>query len=238
MQEKQRIAKIIARSGICSRREAERLIEARKVKLNGQTIDTPAITVSEKDLIEVNGQKLQKPEQTKLWLFNKPKGCITSRKDPEGRKTVFYHLPKNLPYLIAIGRLDYNTEGLLMFTNDGEFARKIELPSTGWERTYKVRAYGNIAQHKLDLLTIGLVIDGIRYAPAKLNVESSKGDNHWIVMSIKEGKNREIKKMLSFCGLNVNRLIRTSYGPFALNDLRTAQIIEINSNELKNKLTQ
>lgn len=222
--EPQRIAKIIARSGVCSRREAEKLIDLGKVKLNGKLIDTPAIKVTEADIIEVNGKVISDKEPTKLWLFNKPKGCITSRKDPEGRQTVFDFLSDKLPYLIAIGRLDYNTEGLLMFTNDGEFARKIELPATGWERVYKVRAYGRIIKSKLDILTKGARIDGIKYAPAKIEVERTKGDNHWLIMSITEGRNREIKNMLSFCGLEVNRLIRISYGDYKLDDLKSGEI--------------
>lgn len=223
----QRIAKVIARSGVCSRREAEKLIELGKVKLNGKVLDTPAIKVTEKDIIEVNGNKIKPQEPTKLWLFNKPKGCITSRKDPEGRKTVFDFLSEELPYLIAIGRLDYNTEGLLMFTNDGDFAREIELPSTGWKRVYKVRAYGKINKNKLDILTKGAKIDGVKYAPAVVDIDRSKSDNHWLIMTITEGKNREIKNMLSFCGLEVNRLIRISYGDYKLEDLKSGEIKQV-----------
>ena len=227
MSDSNRIAKIIARSGLCSRREAEKIILEGRVKVDGKTIDKPSINVTDNNIILVDGKPLAKAEEEKLWIFHKPKGCITSTKDPQGRKTVFDLLPSNMPRVITIGRLDFNTEGLLLLTNSGELARHIELPSTGWVRTYKVRAFGKIDNKKLEEIQKGIDIEGVKYAPAKIEFESSKNNNHWLTMSITEGKNREVRKLLEYTGLTVNRLIRTSYGTFKLEKLPVGKTIQV-----------
>ncbi|PIR39138.1 MAG: pseudouridine synthase [Alphaproteobacteria bacterium CG11_big_fil_rev_8_21_14_0_20_39_49] len=227
MQDSNRIAKVIARSGLCSRRDAEKWILAGRVKIDGKVIDKPSINVTDKNTILIDDKPLPKIEEEKLWIFHKPKGCITSTDDPQGRQTVFDLLPEDMPRVITIGRLDYNTEGLLLLTNSGELARHIELPSTGWVRTYRVRAYGNLNKNKLEDIKNGVVIDKIKYAPAKINVERSNNKNHWITISITEGKNREVRKLLEYTGLSVNRLIRTSYGIFELGKLPVGKTIQI-----------
>lgn len=227
MQESNRIAKVIARSGLCSRRDAEKWILEGRVKIDGKIIDKPSINVTDKNIILVDNKPLPNIEEEKLWIFHKPKGCITSTKDPQGRQTVFDLLPKDMPRVVTIGRLDYNTEGLLLLTNSGELARHIELPSTGWIRTYKVRAFGNINNKKLEEIEKGVEIEGIKYAPAKIKFESSKNMNHWLLISITEGKNREVRKLLEYSGLTVNRLIRTSYGIFELGKLPVGKTIQI-----------
>lgn len=227
MIESNRIAKVIARSGLCSRRDAEKMILEGRVKIDGNIVEKPSINVTEKNLIHVDGNPLPKKEEDKLWIFHKPKGCITSTRDPQGRKTIFDLLPNDIPRVITIGRLDYNTEGLLLLTNSGELARHIELPSTGWIRTYKVRAFGDLNKHKLEQVMKGIEIDGIKYAPAKITIETSKNKNHWLIMSITEGKNREVRKLLEYAGLSVNRLIRTSYGDFKLGNLPVGKTIQV-----------
>jgi len=223
----ERIAKFIARAGVCSRREAERMIEQGRVKLDGEVLKSPAVTVTDQNKIEVDGEFIGAREKTRLWLFHKPKGVITSHADKEGRKTVFEILPDDMPRVISIGRLDYNTEGLLLLTNDGDLSRKLELPSTAWIRRYRVRAYGHIDNNKIEILRSGVTIEGIKYAPAKIEVEKTQGGNSWLSISITEGKNREIRKMLEFADLEVNRLIRTSYGPFQLGNLKPYQVKEV-----------
>ncbi len=232
----ERIAKVIARSGACSRREAERLIEAGKVTVDGKRITSPALNVTDENVVIVNGEPLAAKEEAKLWLFHKPKGCLTTTSDPQGRKTVFEIIPKSLPRVISVGRLDYNTEGLLLLTNSGALARHLELPSTGWIRRYKVRAYGKIDNNKLDLLRAGAEIDGIKYAPAKIELEKTQGENNWMIISIAEGKNREIRRMLDFANLEVNRLIRTSYGPFQLGSLPPREVKQISGKVIKEQI--
>lgn len=228
----ERIAKLIARSGLCSRREAEKWIEAGRVEVDGVIISSPAMNVNEKNLILVDKKPLPSKEATRLWIFHKPKGCITSHKDPEGRMTIFDLLPENMPRVISIGRLDYNSEGLILLTNDGELARRLELPSTGWVRTYRARAFGTPDERKLAQLKKGVTIDGVRYAPAKIEMEKKQGGNSWIKISITEGKNREVRKMLSYAGMEVNRLIRVSFGSFKLGGLEVGEVREVRDFEI------
>lgn len=234
IQKPERIAKVIARSGLCSRRDAERMILQGRVKIDGKIIDSPAVNVIDENIILVDEKPLKKADDLAIWLFHKPKGCITTNKDPQGRTTVFDLLPDSMPRVISIGRLDYNTEGLLLLTNSGELARKIELPSTGWVRTYKVRAFGKINNTRLEQLRKGIEIEGIKYAPADIKLQTSQKDNHWLEVSITEGKNREVRKILEYADLTVNRLIRTSYGIFELGDLALGQLRKVPSKMLDN----
>jgi 23S rRNA pseudouridine2605 synthase len=214
-----RIAKAMARAGLCSRREAERWIEQRRVVVNGETLTSPARDVGPRDRIEVDGQLLPGAEPTRLWRFHKPKGCVTTHSDPEGRPTVFEKLPADLPRVISIGRLDFNTEGLLLLTNDGELARHLELPATGWMRRYRVRAFGQVTQARLDMLKDGLEHEGVRYGPIEATLDQVQGANVWLTIGLREGKNREVRNILAALELTVNRLIRVSFGPFQLLDL-------------------
>lgn len=232
----ERIAKRIARAGICSRRDAERLIEDGRVKVNGKVLNTPAFLVQAGDRIQVDGTALPEAESTRLWRYHKPSGLVTSHKDPEGRPTVFQKLPPELPRLISIGRLDLNTEGLLLLTNDGALARELELPSTGWVRRYRVRAHGKIEQIALDQLKKGIEIEGVRYGEIDARLDKVQGGNVWVSMSLREGKNREIKKVLEHMGLQVNRLIRLSYGPFQLGDLQRGEVKEVPRRTMREQL--
>lgn len=231
-----RIAKAIARAGICSRREAERFIASGRVSVNGRKIDSPALNVTDQDKIIVDGKPLPRAEPIKLWRFHKPKGLVTTAKDERDRKTIFDALPKDMPRTITIGRLDINTEGLLLLTNDGELARHIELPTTGWLRRYKVRAKGIITQYQLDALKDGITIDGVKYGPIDAVLEKQQGANCWFTMGLREGKNREIKRIAEHLGLSVNRLIRLSFGPFMLGDLKEGEVEEIKSHILADQL--
>jgi 23S rRNA pseudouridine2605 synthase len=226
----ERIAKVMARAGLCSRRDAEGWIADGRVSVNGKTLDSPACNVTEQDDIVVDGKALPKAERTRLFLYHKPAGLVTSARDEQGRDTVFGHLPKTLPRVISVGRLDLATEGLLLLTNDGGLSRYLELPSNGWERVYRVRAFGHVRQDQLDPLKDGITIDGVRYGSidARLEGGNTKGSsNCWMIFKIKEGKNREIRRVLESLGLRVNRLIRQSYGPYELHAMKPGDVIEV-----------
>lgn len=218
-----RIAKVMARAGLCSRREAERWIDDGRVRVNGEKLTSPAYDVARRDRIEVDGQPLPTREPVRLWRYHKPKGLVTTHRDPQGRKTVFETLPPSLPRVISVGRLDYNTEGLLLLTNDGDLARYLELPSTGWTRRYRVRAHGRVTQDHLDQLKDGLMVDGVTYGPIEAVLDVRQGSNQWLTVGLREGKNREVRRVLGALGLEVNRLIRVSYGPFQLLDLKRGE---------------
>ena len=232
----ERLAKFMARSGVCSRRDAEKLIEQKRVTVNGEIIDTPAFNVEGTEKILLDGEKLPEIEQTRLWLYHKPAGLLTTHKDTEARATVFDHLPAGLPRVISVGRLDLNSEGLLLLTNNGELSRKLELPENGWSRRYKVRVLGVVNKKKLSELADGTVIDGINYGPVKAELESQNGTNSWLIVTLNEGKNREIRKLMKSIGLEVARLIRLSYGPFQLGSLKKGEVREIPQKVLKEQL--
>jgi 23S rRNA pseudouridine2605 synthase len=232
----ERIAKVIARAGLASRREAEAWIAAGRVTVNGKVLESPACNVTDEDDVRVDGKKLSAPERTRLFLFHKPRGLVTTARDPEGRPTIFDALPPDLPRLVAVGRLDINTEGLMLLTNDGGLARVLELPSTGWLRRYRVRAHGRIDQAGLDGLSEGVTVDGIDYAGIEARLDREQGSNAWITMGLREGKNREIKRVLEHLGLAVNRLIRVSFGPFELGDLAEGEIAEVRTRVLRDQL--
>jgi 23S rRNA pseudouridine2605 synthase len=234
--EGQRIAKVMARAGLCSRRDAERWIAEGRVVVNGETLTSPAYNVSEADDVLVDGQPLRAAERTRLFFFHKPKGLVTTAHDPEGRPTIFDALPEDLPRVVTVGRLDINTEGLLLLTNDGGLARVLELPATGWLRRYRVRAHGEITQEQLDALRDGVTIDGIDYRGIEAKFERQQGTNVWLTMGLREGKNREIKRVLEHLGMSVNRLIRVSFGPFELGDLPEGQVEEVRSRVLRDQL--
>lgn len=232
----ERIAKLLARAGIASRRESERMIEEGRVRLNGVILDSPAINVTLADQIEVDGEPLRGIERTRLWLYHKPSGLVSTHKDPEGRPTVFEKLPRELPRVLSVGRLDINTEGLLLLTNDGGLARVLELPSTGWLRRYRVRAHGKTDQAALDRLRDGIAVDGVLYGSIEATLDRTQGSNVWITMGFREGKNREIKNVLGALDLEVNRLIRISYGPFQLADLKEGETLEVKGRTLRDQL--
>jgi len=232
----ERIAKVIARAGLASRREAEAWIAAGRVAVNGKLVASPALNVVTRDRIEVDGQPLPTRERTRLFLYHKQRGLLTTHADPGGRPTIFSVLPKELPRLISVGRLDLNTEGLLLLTNDGGLARALELPATGWLRRYRVRAHGSVAQAQLDALRRGITIDGVRYGEIEATVDRSQGSNVWLTFAIREGKNREVKNVLGHLGLAVNRLIRVSFGPFRLGDLAEGAIEEVKTRTLRDQL--
>jgi len=235
-EKRERIAKRMARAGLCSRREAEVWIGEGRVSVNGEVLTTPAHTVGLTDRIEVDGNPLIGRERTRLWLYNKPAGLLSTNKDPEGRPTLFERLPKELPRMLSVGRLDMSTEGLLLMTNDGGLARILELPATGWLRRYRVRAHGVVDQAKLESLKDGIAVDGVLYGSVEAEVDRQQGSNTWLNVAIREGKNREVKNVLGAIGLEVNRLIRISYGPFQLSDLGSGEIREIRSRTLRDQL--
>lgn len=232
----ERIAKFIARSGVCSRRQAEELILQQRVTVNGEVIESPAFNVEGNEKILIDGEKLPAQEQTRMWVYYKPSGLVTTHKDEHDRPTVFDNLPAGLPRVISIGRLDLNSEGLLLLTNSGELSRKLELPSNGWSRRYKVKVHGKLDKNKLSSLEQGIEIDGIRYGSIKVEIESEQGTNAWLSVTLQEGKNREIRKVMKFIGLDVARLIRLSYGPFQLGSLKKGEVREIPQKVLKEQL--
>jgi 23S rRNA pseudouridine2605 synthase len=232
----ERIAKVLARAGLCSRREAEQWIAAGRVAVNGDTLSTPAVVVGTNDRVAIDGKLLPKRERTRLWLFHKPRGLVTTTRDVTGRRTVFEVLPPELPRVVSVGRLDINTEGLLLLTNDGGLARMLELPSTGWLRRYRVRAHGKTSQADLDRLTDGVIADGIRYGAMEATLDRVQGSNLWLTISLREGKNREVKRVLAHLGLSINRLIRISYGPFQLGELAVGAVRGVSGKVLRDQL--
>jgi len=232
----ERIAKALARAGLCSRREAERWIADGRVSVNAVVLETPAVVVGEADAIAVDGKPIPGAEPTRLWRYHKAKGLITSHSDPQGRPTVFANLPKSLPRVVSVGRLDFNSEGLLLLTNDGALARHLEHPSTGWTRRYRVRAHGEADPKALERLAQGVTVEGVRYGPVDAKLESIKGDNTWLLFSLKEGKNREVRRLCEHLGLAVTRLIRVAYGPFQLGDLERGEVATVTPKQLTGQL--
>jgi 23S rRNA pseudouridine2605 synthase len=232
----ERIAKVVSRAGLASRRDAEEWIVQGRVTVNGRVINSPALDVTTRDVITVDGKPLPERERTRLFMFHKPRGLMTTHADPEGRPTVFDNLPEGLPRLISIGRLDFNTEGLLLLTNDGGLARVLELPDTGWLRRYRVRAHGEVTQDQLDALKKGVEVDGVKYGSIDAQLERDQGANVWLVFAIREGKNREVRNVMAHLGLEVNRLIRVSYGPFQLGELGEGQVEEVKTRVLREQL--
>ena len=232
----ERIAKLLARVGLCSRRDAERWIAAGRVSVDGRVLTTPAVTVTAANDIRVDGEPLPAFDRPRLWRYHKPAGLVTTHRDERGRPTVFDALPKELPRVISVGRLDLNSEGLLLLTNDGTLARRLELPATGWVRRYKVRVHGEVDPDQLARLEPGLTIDGVAYGPIHARLERRQGSNAWIMMGLREGKNREVRRVLEHLGLQVTRLIRLSYGPFQLGNLPRGAVDEVPKKVLAEQL--
>ena len=238
----ERIAKRMARAGLCSRRDAERWIGESRVKVNGKTIDSPALNVTEEDKIVVDGKVLPSMEQTRLFLYHKPPGLVTTHRDEQGRTTVFEELPDTMPRVVSVGRLDLSTEGLLLLTNDGGLARHLELPDTGWKRKYRVRVNGRVNEKRLQSLKNGITVEGVRYKSIEATLDAqpdereSVGANSWITMTLREGKNREIRRVLEALGLSVTRLIRTDYGPFSLGKMSRGSVSEVTVGVMRNQI--
>ncbi len=231
-----RIAKVLARAGLASRRQAEVMIAEGRVKVNGKLIESPALNVGPHDRITVDGKPLPAPEPARLWLYHKPLGLVTSTRDDEGRPTVFEALPEGMPRVVSVGRLDLNSEGLLLLTNDGALKRRLELPSTGWLRKYRVRVNGAPSEEMLAPLRAGVVIEGERFLPMIVSIDRQQGANAWLTIGIREGRNREIRRALAHVGLSVNRLIRVSYGPFQLGTLAKGAVEEVKPRVLREQL--
>jgi 23S rRNA pseudouridine2605 synthase len=231
-----RIAKYLARAGVASRRDAERLLTEGKVRLNNVPVTHPATFVAAGDLVTVDGKLVEEPDRTRLWRYHKPEGLVTTHRDPQGRPTVFDKLRQQLPRVISVGRLDLTSEGLLLLTNDGALARTLELPATGWIRRYRVRVHGAVEPPALAALSKGATIEGVRYAPIEAGLDSRKGENAWLTVSLREGRNREIRRVMQYLGLDVTRLIRIAYGPFQLGALARGGIEEVPARVLREQL--
>lgn len=231
-----RIAKVLSRAGIASRREAERMIEDGRVSVNGKTITSPALNVTSADRIVVDGKQVGAPEAARVWLYHKPAGLVTTERDEKDRATVFASLPETMPRVMSVGRLDLNSEGLLLLTNDGEIKRKLELPSTGWLRRYRVRINGSVSEARLEELRAGITVEGINYQPMVVTFDRQQGANAWLTVSLREGKNREIRRAMGAIGVTVNRLIRVSYGPFQLGALKQGEVEEVRQRVLRDQL--
>ncbi len=231
-----RIAKVLSRAGVASRREAERMIEDGRVSVNGKTITTPALNVTPNDRVVVDGKQIGEPEPPRIWLYHKPAGLVTTERDEKDRPTVFASLPESMPRVMSVGRLDLNSEGLLLLTNDGEVKRKLELPSTGWLRRYRVRINGSVSEARLDQLREGIEVEGIRYQPMVVTFDRQQGANAWLTVSLREGKNREIRRAMGEIGVTVNRLIRVSYGPFQLANLKQGEVEELKQRVVRDQL--
>jgi 23S rRNA pseudouridine2605 synthase len=234
--EPERIAKRLARAGLCSRRDAERWIAAGRVRVDGRVLDTPAFTVTDKSAIEVDGKPLPDADRARLWRYHKPPGELVTARDPQGRRTIFESLPKSLPRVVTVGRLDFASEGLLLLTNDGELARRLELPANGWIRRYRARVHGAVDEARLAALAGGITIDGVRYGPIQARLERQQRSNAWLEIALGEGKNREVRRVLGHLDLPVVRLIRVAFGPFYLGELARGQVEEIPAQALDNLL--
>jgi 23S rRNA pseudouridine2605 synthase len=234
----ERIAKWLAHAGVASRRDAEKLLGEGRVKLNNEIVRHPATFVTDGDLVTVNGIPVDPPGRTRLWRYHKPEGLVTTHRDPQGRETVFDALPPGLPRVVSVGRLDLNSEGLLLLTNDGALARRLELPSNGWVRRYRVRVFGAPDPARLAALANGVTVEGVRYGPIEAGLDSRKGDNSWITVALREGRNREIRKVMAHLGLPVSRLIRLAYGPFQLGMLPRGAVEEVPAKVLREQVAQ
>ncbi len=232
----ERLAKFMSHSGVCSRREAEEYIKQGRVTVNGEVVSTPAFNVEGTEKILFDGEKLPQKDKTRLWLYHKPSGLITTHKDEQGRETVFDHLPIGMPRVISVGRLDLNSEGLLLLTNNGELSRELELPQNAWSRRYRVRVHGKVDKQKLESLAKGVEVEGVAYGKVIAVIDSQNSSNAWLTVTLNEGKNREIRKLMKFIGLEVARLIRVSYGPFQLGSLRKGEVREVPQKVLKEQL--
>ena len=232
----ERIAKVLARAGLCSRREAERWIASGRVAVDGETLTSPAVAVTQEASITVDGRPLAAPTPARLWRYHKPAGLITSHRDPQGRPTVFDRLPDTLPRVVSVGRLDITSEGLLLLTNDGELARALELLATGWVRRYRVRVFGTVDESRLPALEKGLTVGRVAYGPIRARLDSRRGGNAWLTVSLTEGRNREVRKVMEHLGLTVNRLIRVAYGPFQLGKLRRGAMAEVPAKVLREQV--
>jgi len=232
----ERIAKWLARAGVASRRDVERMLAEGRVRLNGAVLTHPASFVRDGDRVQVDGRVVAAPEGTRLWRYHKPDGLVTTHRDPEGRPTVFEHLPRELPRVISVGRLDLTSEGLLLLTNDGALARRLELPATGWLRRYRVRVHGHPDPQALAALARGVTIEGVRYGPVEAGLDAAKGENAWLTIGLREGRNREVRRIMEHLSLPVSRLIRISYGPFQLGNLPRGAVQEVPARVLRDQL--